>query len=545
MALNNKELRYDDRKETPAMDLKKNPFYVINVACDADRAAINAAAELLFFDESGEIEAAQLALLNPSKRLTAEMDWFPDLPHSAVAEIRMKIAENASIPSIRGGGWITQLNIATYNFGFLNLSQENMIEILLRFDLCFSHLKAEEVASMINCLHLSSGMPMVRYTEIADQMNRKKAEIRHVITERLNALEEERYLQIITQLAKIFVGSQAHGGIVEAVLDQYEIRVSESIKLETEKISESSARLRNLDGDAECAEESAALVETLKQWSKLVKPLQFRGQATGMTYEPGKKMGWELRRLIVSLHNERHATITASTLAEAACEIFCDYPELYSSLEKDRSILSGMAEQKKRSDAVAEINREVQNFQHLTDTFSQQAEMQTEDGIAKLINTASFLGFKIEELDVLDNTEKEKMRTTVFSLCREAAVKLHNDKGKTEEAISILIKLEAFFSDIPSVSSRLQVDMEALKAAGSPPGRKQDPIKKAAPAAKDSEKTRTADSGSQASKGENRSASDSHSFLSDVPEGLKPFVYGAAVIFAICLIMFICSMFVV
>ena len=80
------------------MELKKNPFFILKVGCDADRAAINASAEeLAFFDEEGNVEQAQLTLLNPAKRLTAEMDWFPGLSQAELEQVSKAIEENHPI----------------------------------------------------------------------------------------------------------------------------------------------------------------------------------------------------------------------------------------------------------------------------------------------------------------------------------------------------------------------------------------------------------------------------------------------------------------
>ena len=78
------------------MELNKNPFYILNIPCDADRAAIHEAAdELAFFDEDGSVERAQSALLNPSQRLAAELDWFPGLSKASVDQLRKESPEPA------------------------------------------------------------------------------------------------------------------------------------------------------------------------------------------------------------------------------------------------------------------------------------------------------------------------------------------------------------------------------------------------------------------------------------------------------------------
>ena len=103
--------------------LLKNPFYLLNVSCTDNRKKITAAAdELGHLLDADECANAQNALLNPAKRLTAELDWFIDCDPVMIETIRNCIKTQFSISSVSLSP-LAALNAALYNF---SLTQTNV-----------------------------------------------------------------------------------------------------------------------------------------------------------------------------------------------------------------------------------------------------------------------------------------------------------------------------------------------------------------------------------------------------------------------------------
>ena len=97
-------------------DLVKNPFYVLEVAPTDKRAIIiSKAEEKAFFLEGNACEEAQASLLNPSKRLSAELDWFCGCNESTVSNIRQSIKNNTAISTNELTG-LAKLNATLFNF---------------------------------------------------------------------------------------------------------------------------------------------------------------------------------------------------------------------------------------------------------------------------------------------------------------------------------------------------------------------------------------------------------------------------------------------
>ena len=79
-------------------NLNNNPFYLLEVSPRDKRAIIiSKAEEKAFFLEDGSGEVAQSTLLNPSKRLLAELDWFLDVDKRVANIISKCISDNKEI----------------------------------------------------------------------------------------------------------------------------------------------------------------------------------------------------------------------------------------------------------------------------------------------------------------------------------------------------------------------------------------------------------------------------------------------------------------
>ena len=96
--------------------LEKNPFFVLEVAPTDKRATIiSKAEEKAFFLEGNSCDEAQASLLNPSKRLSAEMDWFCGCDEATTSNIRQSINNKTTI-STDGLTGLAKLNATLYNF---------------------------------------------------------------------------------------------------------------------------------------------------------------------------------------------------------------------------------------------------------------------------------------------------------------------------------------------------------------------------------------------------------------------------------------------
>ena len=208
-----------------------NPFYLLEVSPKDKRTTIiSKAEEKAFFLEDGSCEVAQATLLNPSKRLLAELDWFLDVDEKKVEKISKCIAESKAI-STECLSPISKINALLFNFSIMqNIEAYDIGFMLVDIDEQFGLITIDSVLEMINACRKEAGMKIVTETEIDEAIGAKRDVIRQVFTEKLQALSDEDYMAFVTTLAKQYIADDIYddGIIISDVLDQYEIRILEN-----------------------------------------------------------------------------------------------------------------------------------------------------------------------------------------------------------------------------------------------------------------------------------------------------------------------------
>ena len=250
------------------MELKKNPFYTLNVGCDADRNTIHEAAdELAFFDEDGSVEEARNALLNPARRLTAEMDWFPGLSKAGIDELRQGLENDAPLLVSSEADALSRLNVSAYNLRFARMTDAALADTIRRLDATAAEAGAGTVLPLILAARSKARMPEVSEDDIARELNRKRGEIRQIVAEKLSTMPRQDYVRLMTTLAETLVGQSERGGVIDDAVDQYEIRMHDELRKRADEI-----RTR-IEAVKACGTVSSneidGLIEEVKAWDEL------------------------------------------------------------------------------------------------------------------------------------------------------------------------------------------------------------------------------------------------------------------------------------
>ena len=183
--------------------LKDNPFYILEVSPSDKRASIiNKAEEKAFFIDSNVAEEAQAKLLNPAKRLQAEIDWFLDATKGQIQNINDSINKNKTIGS-DGLVGMSKLNAILYNF--VLSSYEDYYEMgyaILEIDEQFCALNPSSLAEAMNVCRKAAGVLPVNEEEVERELNSKRDQIRMVISSKVQQLGKDEYIELVTMLAE-------------------------------------------------------------------------------------------------------------------------------------------------------------------------------------------------------------------------------------------------------------------------------------------------------------------------------------------------------
>lgn len=77
------------------------------------------------------------------------------------------------------------------------------------------------------------------------------------------------------------------------------------------------------------------LEKVLRNWHRIVKPIQISAKARGLDHEASKKIGYQVRGLAIELFNDHDFIRQSQRITELLKEIFSEIPEVSERVEKD------------------------------------------------------------------------------------------------------------------------------------------------------------------------------------------------------------------
>lgn len=288
--------------------IKSNPFYVFGLTCKANRREIMSAAEEMSFSlDQDLITEAQSVLINPKRRLSAELDWFIDADDTQIKTILHKIEAGIAISADSLTG-LSRLNATLFNF---SISKDNDLykigSAILDIDEQYSFLDANAIASQINSCRAASKMPEVQPLTVSQALNKKRESIRQIIAEKLSILEKESFVELMTLLAeKLRDGYEKDEGVVIAdIINQYELRIQSELERHSEEIDSQMVKIKSLTNANSLHSEIELLIKKVRSWDRMAQPLQLKSQVSGMPHKMSEGMGRKIRAFAFYLHNEK------------------------------------------------------------------------------------------------------------------------------------------------------------------------------------------------------------------------------------------------
>ena len=438
--------------------LEQNPFYILEVSPNEKRASIiSKAEEKAFFSDSNECEEAQAKLLNPEKRLNAELDWFYEISIEKTADIHNCICESKII-DFDGLIGVSRLNAVLHNFSLSNY--DDYLELgyaILEIDELYNSIDLSDVLSTINTCRQQSGFREISEDELAREFNKKRDLIRQFISNKLIDISEEDYVDFITMIAEKCIADDDYddGIIISDVIDQYEIKLQSSIETAANEVYSLIERTKELSNDEAIENNITDLIRIVKKWDRLVQPLQLKAMSSGMTHSDSEDIGRELHDLSVWLHNEKKLSDTSLRLINAIKPIFAEIGNLTEIFDSDSDVLTNIIKENAEAErVVAEINslKTVADNLKLFSSYSK-----VEEFIEKVKKT----NIRVKLLN-LDSDLIEQVRTTICYIARDVLITLHNNKHQTEYALKIANMLVLEFSDISKIKLQLLTDSATL-----------------------------------------------------------------------------------
>ena len=283
------------------MTFEENPFRVLQVSIYADKAAINERADELSFedpDREKNFEQARTILLNPKKRIAAEVQWF----------VSKELFFSGSI------------------FPWLTTVDKN-----------FSAQKPEALRKKINKARSESKFPAVEdAVEIKAALKNIRYEIRKMIQDEFRANNQRARVNFANRFAEEVRKQRDFGVIVDDFFECYRLEMNPFLDnvakqiialLNKIKINPHTKFLYDLEGK-------------LEEFGKAQKPLDRISFATSTNnFNASEEIFVAVRLTAIEIHNEKDLIDESLKIFQMLEKNFSHLPTLAESIRKDIKFL--------------------------------------------------------------------------------------------------------------------------------------------------------------------------------------------------------------
>ncbi|MBQ6582551.1 MAG: hypothetical protein IJH77_01850 [Mogibacterium sp.] len=301
--------------------IKDNPFYILNLPMSARKMDIVAKAETMSLrGNPGTANEAMTVLLNPLKRISAEISWFPEDGEESVEEVLRAVNAgeriDSSALSVSG-----KLTAELYNLeqekpgGMMDEVAERIAASVWAIDRLYTEVTADRLYDAINLRRMDAGIPLTEQELIKAEREQYRTKIRALITDCLDGFDMETHAMIAARLMRqqaadlqvrknrellqkmgvsgqdpVDTGAQS-GIVVSDVMAQYELRmqpVFEETKTELKGLFESSDGISKYDFVVRRHVDK--ILRAIERWKKYAGPLMIYRSGQGMTWSGAEKM---------------------------------------------------------------------------------------------------------------------------------------------------------------------------------------------------------------------------------------------------------------
>ena len=337
------------------MDLRHNPFYVLGASLtDNKRRIMELAEEKSLFGDEEAIEEAKTILLDPIRRIDAEIAWFPELDVETARAMVLHLVEGQLVPSCRldGVGRITERAETMYRTQYEDCSNKTeFANDILALARGFRDLDYDALQDILNRSRKAAGFSEItdEYL-IADKIDNRRLEIIEIIQQRMDSLSIEKLLRNLYLIARYDTddGKLQASILVEDIIRFYEnnMMTQEFMENETNAIrglldSIKQAVSKNDQNFTYALNLAKALTGELQKWQNAVSPMQIIAASHGKEHRISCDLLRSIRDISIELNNEFNKPELSMKLMEAVGRTAADkhIPSIRKMRDKDSTAL--------------------------------------------------------------------------------------------------------------------------------------------------------------------------------------------------------------
>jgi hypothetical protein len=311
------------------------------------------------------ISASRFQLTHPTRRLDAEVSWFPGVAPSRTAKLIEAILSSPDLPlrpeaTLLGLECLCRFNVLAY---WLTAHERSTPDV---WDAALKHLVDESkglnsdevtqnIAPAINADRAAAGLP-----QIADISAVEGAVTR--LTERTAAdlaehlMHCRQHAQVVTTLVEhdIGRGETEASEFVGRFVDRYQILVKPMLDRYGDRavapcermlsIARASVAQRQSPSTVRLSAAARELEERLSQWAATARPIQWLMKSRGRKDPASIELGQRIRSIAVTLANECQLYEEAESIITVLNATLGQVPELTDLMERDLETLGSLIE---------------------------------------------------------------------------------------------------------------------------------------------------------------------------------------------------------
>ena len=372
------------------MDLLANPFHILGVTTHDDRQRIeNFAEERSLLSDTDACQKAREALINPRKRIAAEVAWLPGvdpdrasdmvlllklsagahggssesatpapaligLPYSVTYNIADKILESlkrsegdwTDVETFLGIGTLTPLARANLLAARIARLPDDALDTVADWILAIAHtyqrINPDEVRSALNTARQVSGFPEISdLSTVEAEIRNRRSYYQQVIQSALERLTIHPRVKTVTAVIERATnnGTDEWPTLIEDTVESYEDGVAAFLEDEAEKLKTVNRDL-HVAAEAEQPDETLAplaekLICGLKNWGHIARPIQQSKRRQGLRHNASHDVVNRVQRLAVYLFKDYDQPECAKRILCVLPEIFAEVPEIVARVTAD------------------------------------------------------------------------------------------------------------------------------------------------------------------------------------------------------------------
>lgn len=337
------------------MRIFDNPFYLLNISPCSDKSEIfDAADELELQNDDPKAGEYAAALVDPIKRIAAEVSYFPDadeddheLCRNYLARIEQGQCDDDTYEEIYEELEYFPCSLFNVETALLEkLRRLPTVGILPELCAKFDEIDWDDIKTCINEDRQAAGITAL--TDLSLIRKETEAVRFEFVKACCAAFNELKTMEMVEKFIKITDAATKNGkdlapSLIYDLVDHYEKNTQAFFENNTPVIRQMIEAVRKAAAAGETEEQILRrldkLIENIKLWDKIAEPMQLARASRGEEHEMSRELAFSFRSLGVDLFNKHEYIAAAERVIEAVEDIFGNLSSVVGSLANDKKAL--------------------------------------------------------------------------------------------------------------------------------------------------------------------------------------------------------------